>query len=95
MTVTHKHDETLDVRGDSCPMNRLKTRLALEELPPRRVLRLHLAGACALRSVPRSLREEGHRVIAVAGGGGGDYTLWVERGAGADAPAPLSTGRER
>ena len=52
--------ETLDLTGVLCPMNWVRTRLALEELDPGDRLEVRLDPGEALESVPRSARDEGH-----------------------------------
>ena len=56
----------LDLRGVPCPMNWVRTKLALEELAPGDSLLVELDPGEPLESVPRSAREEGHEV-SVAG----------------------------
>ncbi len=53
---------TLDLRGVPCPLNWVKTRLALDELAPGDELAVRLDPGEPLQSVPRSAREEGHEV---------------------------------
>ena len=54
---------TLDLTGVLCPMNWVRARLALERMRPGEQLELVLDPGEALESVPRSAREEGHRVM--------------------------------
>ena len=56
----------LDLTGVACPMNWVRTKLALEGLPSGAELRVRLDPGEPIESVPRSAREDGHRV-AVAG----------------------------
>ena len=53
---------SLDLTGVVCPLNWVKTRLALEELDPGEELMVRLDAGEAIESVPRSAREEGHAV---------------------------------
>ena len=53
---------TLDLTGVPCPMNWVRTRLALEEIPPGDTLVVTLDEGEPLESVPRSAREDGHEV---------------------------------
>ncbi|MEA2373557.1 MAG: hypothetical protein QOD53_20 [Thermoleophilaceae bacterium] len=48
--------------GVPCPMNWVRTRLALEDLPAGEQLDVLLDPGEPLDSVPRSAREEGHAV---------------------------------
>jgi TusA-related sulfurtransferase len=50
----------LDLRGVLCPLNWVKTRLALERMPPGGELVVRLDPGEPLESVPRSAREDGH-----------------------------------
>jgi tRNA 2-thiouridine synthesizing protein A len=52
----------LDLSGVPCPMNWVRTRLALEDLPPGGSLLVILDEGEPLESVPQSAREDGHRV---------------------------------
>jgi TusA-related sulfurtransferase len=52
----------LDLRGVPCPMNWVRTKLALEQLAPGDSLVVELDPGEPLESVPRSAREEGHEV---------------------------------
>ena len=56
----------LDLTGVACPMNWVKTKLALERLAPGDELSVRLDAGEPVESVPRSAREDGHEV-AVAG----------------------------
>ena len=52
----------LDLTGVPCPMNWVRTKLALEELTPGDSLLVVLDDGEPLESVPRSAREDGHEV---------------------------------
>jgi len=53
---------TLDLTGVPCPMNWVRTRLALEQLAAGERLEVVLDAGEPLESVPRSAREDGHHV---------------------------------
>jgi TusA-related sulfurtransferase len=53
---------TLDLTGVLCPMNWVRAKLELERLAPGETLELLVDRGEALESVPRSARDEGHRV---------------------------------
>lgn len=55
----------LDLQGVSCPMNFVKTKIALEKLDAGELLEVILDEGDAMLNVPRSLKEEGHRIIRV------------------------------
>jgi TusA-related sulfurtransferase len=52
----------LDLTGVPCPMNWVRTRLALEEMPAGERLEVLLDPGEPLDSVPRSARDDGHEV---------------------------------
>lgn len=58
-------DQKLDLRGVLCPINFVKTKLKLEEMEINQVLEVILDDGDPMRNVPRSVKEEGHRVIKV------------------------------
>jgi len=53
----------LDITGEICPMTFVRTRLALDRLPPGALLEVHLRGEEPLRNVPRTAAEQGHQVL--------------------------------
>ena len=57
---------TLDLTGVACPMNWVRTKLALERIEAGEALSVRLDTGEPLESVPASAREDGHEV-AVAG----------------------------
>jgi len=64
----------LDLRGVACPMNWVKTKLALERLTPGDELAVRLDLGEPIESVPRSAREDGHEVAV-----DGDVVTIVKR----------------
>ncbi|MGE0199629.1 MAG: sulfurtransferase TusA family protein [Candidatus Melainabacteria bacterium] len=77
MTTTR---QTLDLRTTKCPLNFVKTKLALEKLAPGDVLEIWIAtdGESAI-NIPNSLRQEGHQVVATENHPDGYQQLWIER----------------
>jgi TusA-related sulfurtransferase len=64
----------LDLTGVACPVNWVKTKLALEKLQPGDELTVRLDAGEPLESVPRSAREDGHDVAV-----DGDLVTIVKR----------------
>lgn len=69
----------LDLRGEICPYTFLRTRLALETLPPGAMLRVTVDNAASAADVPKSLANAGHRVVAVEDLAAGVWTITVCR----------------
>jgi tRNA 2-thiouridine synthesizing protein A len=55
----------IDLHGVTCPLNFVKTKLALEELDTGERLEVILDEGDAMLNVPRSLKEEGHKIVKV------------------------------
>ena len=77
--------ECVNLRGVTCPTNYVRVRLALEPLAAGDEIEVLLDAGEPTRNVPRSLRDDGDEIIALAwqgdhfvmrvrkGGGGGDW----------------------
>lgn len=57
--------KTVDLTGVSCPMNFVKTKVALESIEAGEILEVILDEGDAILNVPRSVKEEGHQVLKV------------------------------
>lgn len=60
-----KIDFCLDLKGVLCPLNYVKTKLKLEEMKPGEVLEVFLDEGEPIKSVPKSVRSDGHKIISV------------------------------
>ncbi|MFQ5464343.1 MAG: sulfurtransferase TusA family protein [Thermodesulfobacteriota bacterium] len=60
-----KPDVSLDLRGVMCPTNFVKAKLKLEMMEEGQVLELVLDSGEPIANVPKSIKEEGHRVVEV------------------------------
>lgn len=58
-------DVELDLRGVMCPYNYVKTKLKLEEMKPGQILAVIIDEGEPIRNVPRSARDEGHKVLQI------------------------------
>ena len=55
----------LDLRGVICPVNFVKTKLKLEEINIGEILEVLIDAGEPIANVPRSIKEEGHKIIKV------------------------------
>ncbi len=55
----------IDLHGVTCPMNFVKTKVALASLAAGDLLEVVLDEGEAILNVPRSVKEEGHQVVKV------------------------------
>lgn len=68
----------LDLRGTPCPINYVKTKLALEELEESERLEVWLDGGEPIENVPRSARDDGYKIVEL-GRADGYYRVIIER----------------
>ncbi len=71
--------QKLNLQGVVCPLNFVKTKLALEDLEAGEYLEVILDEGDAILNVPRSLKEEGHKIVKVEPLGE-TFRVIVERG---------------
>jgi TusA-related sulfurtransferase len=56
--------EVLDFRTTKCPLNFVKTRLALEKLPLNSILEVWIsADSDSVMNIPKSIQAEGHAIV--------------------------------
>ena len=67
-----------DLTGEVCPMTFVKLKLHLELIQPGEVLGVLLKDGEAMRDVPRSVKEEGHKIVKVEPAGE-DYRVFVQK----------------
>ncbi len=74
-----KADASIDLRGVMCPINFVKTKLKLETLETGEVLELVLDSGEPIQNVPKSIKEEGHKILEVKKEGE-HFRLKVQKG---------------
>ena len=72
-------DATLDITDVVCPVTFARTLLKLEEMMVGEVLEVFLNDGEPFQKVPKSITDEGHKVILIEKAGG-KYRMLVERG---------------
>ncbi|MBI5469536.1 MAG: sulfurtransferase TusA family protein [Deltaproteobacteria bacterium] len=60
-----KPNASIDLRGVMCPINFVKTKLKLETLDAGEVLEVILDSGEPIQNVPKSIKEEGHKILEV------------------------------
>ncbi len=68
----------LDLTGVCCPFNWVKTRLTLEDMESGEQLEVVLDDGEPIRNVPRSVKEEGHKLLQVTPEGEG-FRILIEK----------------
>ncbi len=72
-------DESIDITDVVCPVTFVKAKVALEELDNGQVLSIRLSDGEPVQNVPRSIKEEGHRILKLADNEDGTYNLIVQK----------------
>jgi TusA-related sulfurtransferase len=75
----HEPDAVADITDVVCPITFVKAKVAIEELESGQLLELRINEGEAMQNVPRSLKDEGHRVTSVSDNGDGTFRLIVEK----------------
>ena len=70
-----KADLVKDFRGVACPLNFVKTKMALSQLSKGQVLDISLDDGAPIENVPRSVADEGHVIIEQKR----EHDYWVVR----------------
>ena len=63
-----------------CPVTFVKAKVAIEELEVGQVLSVHMNDGEPVQNVPRSMKEEGHKVLKLNKHDDGTFDLIVEKG---------------
>ncbi|WP_444644301.1 sulfurtransferase TusA family protein [Caproiciproducens sp. R1] len=74
------YDAFVDITDVVCPITFVKTKVALEELENGQTLQIRLNDGEPIQNVPRSLKNEKHKVIEVVQNNDGTYLLGVIKG---------------
>lgn len=71
-------DETLDVKGQLCPIPVLKARKVLSRLPSGALLKVEATDPAAIIDFPHFCNETGHELVAQSEAGG-VYTFTIRK----------------
>lgn len=71
--------DKVDITDVTCPITFVKAKVALEELDDGDILEIRLNDGEPVQNVPRSLKEEGHKVLELTENGDGTFTLIVQK----------------
>ena len=71
--------DTVDITDVVCPVTFVKANVALEELENGDILAIHLNDGEPVQNVPRSIKEEGHKILKLLNNEDGTYDLIVRK----------------
>ncbi|MBR1398495.1 MAG: sulfurtransferase TusA family protein [Selenomonadaceae bacterium] len=75
-----KSDDFIDITDVVCPITFVKVKVALEDLEDGQILEIRMNEGEPLQNVPRSLKDEFHKILEVNDNEDGTFTLFVEKG---------------
>ena len=71
--------DRVDITDVTCPVTFVKAKVALEELDDGDILEIRLNDGEPVQNVPRSIKEEGHKVLGLSQNDDGTYRLIVQK----------------
>ena len=72
-------DDRVDITDVVCPITFVKAKVAMEELEIGQVLAVTMNDGEPVQNVPRSMKEEGHKVLKLVDNEDGTYTMYVRK----------------
>lgn len=75
-----KSESRLNLRGVKCPINFVKAKIRLEGMQDGEVLEIVLDDGEPVQSVPRAIKEEGHKIMKVERLSDSGYSILVRKG---------------
>ena len=71
--------DSIDITDVNCPITFVKAKIALEELDYGDILSIKLNDGEPVQNVPKSIKEEGHKVLSLNDNGDGTFELIVQK----------------
>ena len=75
-----KADAFVDITDVVCPVTFVKAKISIEDLEDGQILEIKMNEGEPLLNVPRSFKDEGHKVVEVNNNEDGTFTVLVEKG---------------
>jgi len=72
-------DEEVDITDKVCPLTFVKAKVAIEELDDGQILAVRMNDGEPVQNVPRSFKEDGHKILKLIDNEDGTYTLYVQK----------------
>jgi tRNA 2-thiouridine synthesizing protein A len=71
--------ETVDITDVVCPITFVKAKVAMDELDEGQIISIRLNDGEPVQNVPRSLKDEGHKILKLIDNQDGTYNLHVKK----------------
>ena len=75
-----KSDDFVDITDVVCPITFVKVKVALDDLDDGQILEIRMNEGEPIQNVPRSLKDEFHKILEVNDNEDGTFTLFFEKG---------------
>lgn len=72
-------DDNVDITDVVCPTTFVKAKVALEELDDGQILAVKMNDGEPVQNVPRSIKEEGYKILKLINNEDGTFTLIVQK----------------
>lgn len=73
------YDELVDITDKVCPLTFVKAKVAIEEIDDGEILAVRMNDGEPVQNVPRSFKEDGHKILKLYDNEDGTYTLLVRK----------------
>ena len=77
--VDIKYDDLVDITDKICPLTFVKAKVAIEELEDGEILAVRMNDGEPVQNIPRSFKEDGHKILKLYDNEDGTYTLLVRK----------------
>ena len=74
-----KIGKSINIKGEVCPFTFVKSKLAIEQIGSGQVLEVILNNEEAIENIPRSMNDEGHKVLEVKKINGTDWKILIKK----------------
>ena len=74
-----KINKTITIKGEVCPFTFVRSKLAIEQIKPGEVLEIVLDHEPAVENIPRSMDNEGHKVLEVKKINDSDWKILIRK----------------
>lgn len=77
--MSTKSDDFIDITDLICPITFVKSKMKLEDLDAGQILEVKMNEGEPISNLPRSFRDEDHKVVQVDDNDDGTYNVFVEK----------------
>lgn len=79
MAEVLEYTDLVDITDKVCPLTFVKAKVAIEELDDGDILAVRMNDGEPVQNVPRSFKEDGHKILKLVDNEDETYTLYVQK----------------